>query len=143
MFTPDQFIQGTIEQQTVYYAVDDSIPNGEPHYFVVLNVDPKTDQVVYMACATSKVREAVLRRSSLPVETVVVVRPADCPLLKMDSAFDCNNLFERTVLQLTEKRTLGKLQFKGKMPDDVFGKLIDGVLKSPLVTGRVKKLIKR
>ncbi len=143
MFKPDQFIQGTIEQQTIYFAVDDSIPSGKPHYFVVLNVDPKTDQVIYLACATSKVKEALQRRSGLPADTVVVVTPSECDVLKKDSAFDCNSLFERTIQQLIEKRALGRLKFEGKMPDNIFKKLINGVLKSTLVTGKAKKLIKK
>jgi hypothetical protein len=63
--------------------------------------------------------------------------------LKKDSAFDCNRLFERTILQLTEKRTAGRLKFVGTMPSDIINKLINGVVKSPLITRKAKKIIKR
>lgn len=141
MFKPDQFINGTIEQQTVYYTINEAIPSGEPHYFVILNVDPKKDQVLYLACATSKVEKTKAMRANLPSTTVVVVTPQQCEFLKKESAFDCNSLFEMTIEQLVQKRTIGKLDFKGKMSDIVFKQLIEGTLASPLNSNKAKKAV--
>lgn len=137
----DILINGTIEQGAIYYFPEDSITSDQPHYFVVLNVDPRKDAILILACGTSQVKEAFLRRYNLPKETVVEVSTTECNCFKKNTAFDCNNLIQQSLNNLITKKTQGLLDYKGKLSETVLNKLIKGVVASPMVDRKHKKIV--
>lgn len=134
-------IDGTIEQGAIYYFPEDSITSDAPHYFVVLNIDPKKDTILILACGTSQVKEAFVRRRNLPRETVVGVSTTECKYFKRNTAFDCNSLIQQSLNNLINKKTQGILEYKGKLSEVVLNKLIKGVLASPMVDRKHKKIV--
>lgn len=67
--------------------------------------------------------------------------PKECPELKKETAFDCNRLILKSLSNLIQKKEEGDLNYKGKLTNDVLMKLVKGVLASPMVERKYKKII--
>ena len=137
---PELYLNGTIEQGAVYYFPEEKLTSEEPHYFVVMNADPKQNVVLLMTCATSKVQKTINRRND-ELETIVVVASTECEFFKKMTAFDCNIIFEKRMEQLVQKYNEGKLKYKGLLPKAIIEKLRKGIQMSKEVTTIQKKLI--
>lgn len=137
----DIFVNHTVEQGSIYYFPEESFLSKESHYFVVLNLDPVNDTVLVLTCGTSQVQRAVERRKTMPKETVVIVSLKECPELKRETAFDCNRLILKSLGNLIQKKEDGELNYKGKLTNEILTKLIKGVLASPMVERKYKKII--
>ena len=81
----------TLREGSVYYFVERSLTSAEPHYLIVVNFEPLTQQVLLLSVVTSKVAE-VKRRRSDSLETIVEISPATFGVLKKASVVDCNYL---------------------------------------------------
>ena len=88
---PDVQIRSTITLGSVYYFPEDSFKSSEPHYFIVLNIDPIDDIVLYLVCTQSDIENVrnVIRKDC-PYETLVEITPSEYPKLKWKSIIDCN-----------------------------------------------------
>jgi hypothetical protein len=129
----------------VLYIEEWAFDTTTPHYFVVLNVDPQSDEVVLLACATSQIasREAAARRNGMPPSTLVQVEPSDYPSFKVTSLFDCNTLHRYTMAALENKQTGGFLQVKPMMPMEVVEKLRQAAIESPQTTGKQRRMLRQ
>lgn len=87
----DLTLKLTLREGSVYYFADRSLTSSEPHYFIVVNFDPVSQQVLVLGVVTSQVADAKLRRADCP-ETLVEITPATCDVLKKPSIVDCNSL---------------------------------------------------
>jgi hypothetical protein len=81
----------TLREGTVYYFTERTLTSAEPHYFIVVNSDPLTQQVLLLSVVTSKVDE-VKRRRADRLETLVELSPRDFDVLTKRSIVDCNSL---------------------------------------------------
>jgi hypothetical protein len=81
----------TLREGSVYYFVDRSLTSAEPHYFIVVNFEPLTQQLLLLSVVTSKVDEVRRRRSDC-LETVVEISPEAFDVLTKASIVDCNSL---------------------------------------------------
>lgn len=131
----------TIEQGSIYYFSEETFTSDEPHYFVVLNVDPNIDKSIILVCSTSQIHKAKKRRNNMPDTTLVEVKVNDCKCLTKDSIFDCNTPITKPLSFLIEKLQQKELKRKGVIPKDILDKLIKGVIASPLVSERDRRLL--
>lgn len=137
-------ILGAIKTGSVFYFEEEAISSTEPHYFVVLNKNPHTEEVLVLVCASSQVdkRKQVIQRLGFPLETLVFVSPTEYPLFTKDTVIDCNRAYEKTPQSLIEKLEQGKLKVCTEiMADAIVQQFLAGVMVSPQVTERVKQIL--
>ena len=80
-------IASTIKPGSVYYFPEQALSSDEPHYFIVVNHNPLTDEILILVCSSSridKVKRRVWRRS-FPETTVVEIRKDAYPDFTKDS----------------------------------------------------------
>jgi len=138
---PEVAIKSTIRLGSVYYYPENSLRSSKPHYFIVINIDPQEDKVIFLVCASSQIDKAKNRRRTCPIETLVEISPDQYPGFKVDSIIDCNYVFETNIGQLVDKLLRKELRIKIEMDGAVVRLLREGVLSSPLIERRVKTLL--
>ncbi|MCL0090254.1 hypothetical protein M1O54_07920 [Dehalococcoidia bacterium] len=140
---PEVAIKATIRPGSVFYFLEDTLTSDEPHYFIVINIDPLTDKTLVLVCASSQISKVRRRRKNYPVETLVEITPANYADFKVNSIVDCNDVWEKTVSELVQKRSQGELQLKVQMETALIEKLRQGVLASQRVKNRIKTLLRK
>ncbi len=138
---PEVAIKATIRPGSVYYFPEDSFHTEEPHYFIVINLDPLTDRVVILVCASSQKDKTKLRRSACPTETLIEISPIQYCDFTKNSIIDCNYVLEKNIEQLIEKLRNGELVLKSEMNIQLVNLLRQGVLRSPVIETRIKQLL--
>jgi len=141
----DIHILATIKTGSVYYLEEESISSPEPHFFVLLNKNPRTEEFLILVCASSQVekRKEIIKKLGFPTETLVVVAPGEYKLFKKQTVIDCNRVFEKTAQSLIDKLKNGKLRVcEEMMPDEIVKKLIQGVLVSLQVTEKIQDMLR-
>lgn len=75
----DAYILTTIKRGSVYYFKNEEFTSNNPHYFVVLNENPKNGNVLILVCATSQVekRKVIAQKMNFTEGTLVEVSPLD------------------------------------------------------------------
>jgi len=137
-------ILATIKRGSVYYFKEDNFVSTEPHFFVVLNKNPKNNTVLILACATSQIekRKEIARKLKFLEETLVEVSPSDFSFFTKSTLFDCNNVIEKSVQSLIDKLCNNCLEICSiNMPENVVNSLIKGVLASSQVSEKNKKIM--
>lgn len=134
-----------IKQGSVYYFRDGALESSEPHFFIVLNHSPKTEEVLILAVASSQIekRKKAARRLGFFPGTLVFVSPKDFAPFTMETVIDCNRPFERAKSILAQKVKTGGLKICTEiMPKSVVKSLISGILFSNLVSEKIKKQLR-
>ena len=141
--SPEIQIMSTIKEGAVFYFIEDSFKSKQPHYFVVLNPKPLIDPKLLLAVAVTLDIKAIERieRLPFPIETYVTVTKDECAFLKWPSLFNCNSVFERDLSILINKLENNSLKMLGYVDSGVLLRLRMAVLKSPVVTRNIKKII--
>lgn len=133
-----------IQSGSVYYFEDDQIASPEPHYYIVLNKNPRTEELLILVISTSQVekRRQVAHRLGFPEETLVVVSPTEYTHFTKETAINCNNVFEKPVQSLVEKLESGRLRICTElMSDEIVQRIIAGVLVSTQVSINVQDIL--
>ncbi len=89
----DTTLRLTLREGSIYYFEERHLTSREPHYFIVVNSDPLTQQVLLLSVVTSQVEPVNFFRRDCP-ETLVELAPAIFDVLKKPSIVDCNDLKE-------------------------------------------------
>lgn len=99
--------------------------------------------MLLLAVASSKVEKVQQRaaRQKLPEITIVEVSPEDYPDFTKPSCINCNQLFEKSLLELSHARGQRELRVHADMPTALLERIIQGCLQSPLLTATQKKKI--
>ena len=146
---PEVLVATCIEQGTVYHYEaeftnhDGSMYRGN-RFFIVLNVDPKTDEVIVLTTITKQVTrvETYIARVGEAPETAVRLLPADFSELREESIVNCNSVHSSTREKIVEKlKGEGAVVFFEKIPKTILEHIIAGVMKSNQVPPEFKKLI--
>ena len=88
---PDVVIRGTIQPGSVYYfRHDEFLHSTDPHYFIVINIDPTIEQVILLVCASTKKFKVFERSANFPPQTLVQVEPSQYTGFTYTSIIDCN-----------------------------------------------------
>lgn len=136
-------ISSTIKQGAVYYYIEPHFKSPEPHYFTVLNREPFESTTLIVVNASSNIsgRLAYIKMHRFSMDTLVIVKPAECGFLKYDSVFDCNFPRVYTPQDLIERLEREAFKYKGDISSIVLEKLKKGITSSTLVTEELKSLI--
>ncbi len=132
---PEIALRATIRPGSVYYFRHESFSSLEPHYFVVINIDPTTDDVVLLLCASSAGHSV---GTNCPRETFIQIGPSQYPGFRSASVLNCNHVIEQTIEQLVARLSNRTLELKTEMDIRLVEQLRKGVLVSPLVANRIK-----
>jgi hypothetical protein len=137
---PEVAIKATIRPGSVYYFRHESFINSEfPHYFIVINLDPISEEVILLVSSTSRPYKVQQRRLNCPKKTLVEVTPAQYPDFPLTSIIDCNNVIDtETIDSLINRQANKELEMKTAMAIELVDQLREGVLASPVVTGKIK-----
>ena len=134
----------TLRTGTVYYFEHRTLHSGEPHYFIILNSDPFSQEVLLMSVITSKIenQERNIKRAGHPEETLVKFTPADYSELRVESCVNCNKVFSKALVELIEQ--WGQIKRKPlDLPSSILEKILTGVELSPEVSEEEKAAIRR
>lgn len=137
-------ILATIKRGSVYYFNEENFISTEPHFFVVLNKNPKNNNILILACATSQTerRKEIAQKLKFPKETLVEVSPSEFSFFNKNTLFDCNCVIEKSTQSLIDKLCNNCLEICNKdMPDYIVKDIIKGVLLSSQVPEGSKKIM--
>ena len=135
-----------VEQGCVFnFFLDfnDSKRESKNRYFVVLNLNPKTDSVLVMVTSTKQIdkKYEFIKRAGISEDTLVKVTPKEYSTFTLESVFNCNDVIEIGIDDLIKKiEEDGSMNYP-KMNKDLIMKLVKGVKESPRVTEDIKKLL--
>jgi len=138
---PKVAIKGTIRPGSVYYFPHESFSSSEPHYFVVINIDPTVDEVILLICASTKIASVKRQYWTCPAETFVVISPQQYSGFKSISVLNCNHVIKQSIDQLVERLSNGRLKLKPEMDTELVERLRQEVIASPIVTPETKELL--
>lgn len=137
-------IMAAIQSGSVFYFEEETLNTTDAHYFVVLNKDPRTEELLILVVASSQVerRKEIANKLGFPAETLVFVSPIEYPLFTKDTVIDCNRAFEKTSQSLIEKLEANRLRVCTEvMSADIVQKLKAGIAASTQITENIKKLL--
>lgn len=130
--SPEIQIRSTIKEGSVYYFSDNELNSKEPHYFIVLNHNPKNEEILLLVCSTTKINERKKIRK-LFKNTLVEISKRDYSDFKYDSIIDCNIIFPRTIEEIISKLKSDDLKIKKEMDSAIIEKLREAVCQSPVI----------
>lgn len=137
-------IKGPLQRGSVFYFAEEQLTSEKPHYFVVLNKNPKAEEFLVLAVASSKVekRRRIAKLLKFPEKTLVIVQAEEYSLFTTETVIDCNSVIEKTVDSLIEKLKNKKLIVCSElMPESILNKLTEGVIASSQVRAGVQNLL--
>lgn len=140
---PEVIIKGAIRPGSVYYFPNEKLTSHDSHYFVVINLNPYTEQVILLVCGSSQIATVKHRNIINPPETLIEVSPTQYPLFSEATIFDCNNsVFEHPIDDLIQRLSSHRLECCiMEMPLDVVQQLRNGILSSRLIAPHIKELL--
>jgi hypothetical protein len=139
---PPEILKASIKPGSVYYFHEESIKSQEKHYFVIINKNPSTDEVLLLACASSKIEKVKHFRKYCPPETIVIISPEQYSDFSVISVLDCNYVFTKRIYSLMKKYTNKELLVKTEMDISLVELLRKGVLASNLIPKRIKSFLR-
>ena len=101
-------LSSTLKSGVVYYFRDvREIASDKPHYYVVVNINPMTDEFLVLAIATSKIHETKqrIKRLDIPQKTLIFISSLEYPRFTKKTVIDCNRVISKTKEQLIQKFT--------------------------------------
>jgi hypothetical protein len=131
----------TLRSGTVYYFEHRGIHSTEPHFFAVINADPRSNNVLIMAVGSSQIEKVQARRKNLPPETLVIVDSSEYPDFSKPTVIDCNQVFELSREELVQKFKTKELRYHKDLPKSVLEKIWHGVHRSPRVDETHKQML--
>jgi len=134
-------IRVTLRQGTVYYMHERGLSSVEPHYFVVVNMDPLGDELLLLVVASSQIEKVKRRRSQETATTVVEIGEVEYADFTRDSVIDCNQVFTKSLADLCSQWTRKEIVPKRDLPMSLVTKLQQGVRDSRLVSEADKRRI--
>ena len=138
---PPEIIKASIKPGSVYYFREESFKSTEKHNFVVINRNPRTDEIILLACASSQIENTKRIRYNCPSETLVIITPEQYSGFSTDSIFDCNNIIRRSIDIIMEKYKNDELLVRPEMDVKLVEILRKGVLASNLIEHRIKAML--
>jgi hypothetical protein len=138
---PPEIIKASIKPGSVYYFLEESIKSDEKHYFVVINRNPLTDEILLLACASSKIGRVKLFRHNCPAETVIIITPEQYSGFSVNSIFDCNHIFRKSLYIIMKKYNNNELLVKPEMDLKLVDILRKGVIASNNIEPRIKSML--
>ena len=140
-------MQQTLRQGAVYYLPQWWLKNGLPHFFVVMNEDPKRDTITLAYVVTSQIAkvEERIRLRCRPEETLVYIHKGTS-IARFEKRFvfdkpsivDCNSCidFSRSEFEAAMRQSVSS--YTGQLGIDILERLRKGANMSPVLTNATK-----
>jgi hypothetical protein len=125
---------------SVYYFQSRELTSELPHFFIVVNRDPKGKQLVLLTIVTSNIA-SVRARNHDRLDTVVEISPQEYDELKVPSAVDCNVVLEKPLAELVGMVERKEVRYHLDLPSEIFAKIRAAILASRLVPDELKDLL--
>ena len=125
---------------SVYYFQSRELTSELPHFFIVVNRDPKGKQLLLLAIVTSNVTD-VRTRNHDRLHTIVEISPQEYDEFKVPSAIDCNVVLEKPLAELVGMVERKEVRYHRDLPPETFAKIKTAVLASRLVSDELKELL--
>lgn len=143
METKEQFI-ADLKPWMVFYFKDVEVSEHIPHYFVIINQNIQDAPVLVLPVSTSQIekRKEYYKRCNFDSRCLVIVESHESnDILSKTSAFDCNQVKNKWILDIYELFVKWKACYKWTLPNEIIQKLRTGVLLSNQVEPWVKDLV--
>ncbi|MCX6996650.1 MAG: hypothetical protein NTV49_06100 [Kiritimatiellaeota bacterium] len=139
----DSKLRLSLREGSIYYFEDRHITSPKPHYFIVVNSAPLTQQVLLLSVVTSKVADVKLRRKACP-ETLVELGPGIFDVLTEPSIVDCNDLKQIPLAEFNARFVRKEIHYFDKdLPAALRKALRKAIHASAIVSAEVKALVAR
>lgn len=133
----------TLRQGTVYFMPHRGLSSPLPHFCVVVNFDPLSDEVLLLSVVTSNVSGrkelAVSRNQSM--ETIVEFGPDDYAPLDHASCIDCNDLKKMSASEFEDAVKSRAAVPEDDLPPPVLARVVAGILASTRIEQKIKALV--
>ena len=132
-----------LREGSVYYFEERHLTSPEPHYFIVVNSDPLTQQVLLLSVVTSQVDSVKLRRRNCP-ETLVEIAPDIFAVLTKPSIVDCNDLKQVPLVEFNARFMRKEIKcFDKDLPKPLQKALRQAIHASTILAAEMKALVAR
>lgn len=115
------------------------------HLFVVLNLNPRTDENIILVSATTKHEneENYIAIRQFGAETLVKIFDNESSVIKRESTFNCNRYIDPTLDDLCSTLAIKRVEYVGAVIEPtILEKLRQATLLSPRLKHKYKLLIK-
>lgn len=135
--------QGSIFHYKLEVINHDGTAYKGDRFLIVLNANPKTDEILVLVTITKQVshQREYIRRIGEDATTLVQISKSDFSRLSAESIVNCNNTYEKTLGDLIDEIEKGGKIFFDKLPKNIVGSLVCGVLMSKQVPQDHKRLL--
>jgi len=117
---------------SVFHFQERTLTSAKPHYFIVLNHRPLTDDALLLVVSSSQVRKVQQRRQALP-GTVLVIPLGQYRDFPEESIVDCNVVWLKSRSEIAQLLQTKQAEALADMPLPIVEQLCQAVLVSPLV----------
>ena len=136
---PEVAIKASIRPGSVYYFPHEALHSPESHFFVVINIDPFSEQVILLVCSSSKIDKVKRCNKHNAPETLVEIKREEYDDFTCDSILDCNTVFPESIESLVQRLASNRLDRKSEMDIALVEKLRRGVLASRQIAPTIKE----
>lgn len=134
-------IKSTITAGSVYYFHEESIDSPKQHNFIVINVDPSKDTLIFLVCSSTQIEYFRKLRKNCPGKTLVEITPIQYSGFSERSIIDCNHIFPKNIDEIARMLSKNKLQTKPVMGLRLVKKLRQGVVLSNQISNQIRALL--
>jgi hypothetical protein len=126
---------------SVFYFQAREMLSEKPHFFVVVNMDPLSQEVLLLTVFTSQIDKVRQRNRERP-ETVVEFGPMDFAPLDRATAVDGNVLVRRSLGEMADLVRRKEIGFHPDLPAELLSRIRAALLASPVIEDEDKDLIR-
>lgn len=126
---------------SVFYFQAREMLSEKPHFFVVVNADPKRNELLLMTVFTSQIDKVRQRNRERP-ETVVEFGPADYAPLDRQTAVDGNVIVRRSLSEMADLVRRKEMAYHPDLPPPLLERIRSALLCSPVIEEEDKDLIR-
>jgi len=139
----DKLLLVTLRRGTVWKMPCRGLTSPLPHYLIVLNLAPRSDEVLVMSVVTSNIahRRELARITRNPPETIVEFGPGEYAMLDHPSCVDCNSLVTMAAVEFQQIARSRSATPCDDIPQEVLERILAGVQASVSVPANIKKLV--
>lgn len=139
----DVNIQSTVRSGSVFLFNEDSFNCNKNHYFIVLNHQPLSDELLLLVWAKTLSEKVFLHMESgnLPYATFIDITNKHS-WSKKPTVIDCNNVIEKSINLLVDKLKKNNSKLIDQVDNKILVKLRKAVIMSPLVERHIKKKLR-
>ncbi len=137
-----QTFGSSIDKGKIYYFKSDKLVNTtQPHYFIVIATP--SDDLFILTCCTSQFekRARFIKINSIPMSTLVWIKPTEENGLKKDTYVDCNSYLQFSKSELIKMYETNQIEFVGYIIDSKLEEIRQGIKDSPLIITEMKEII--